>query len=113
VFPPHLWIPVPAPSTAGQRARLRVMRYWLTSGVAGGSFARGDLIAAVQGDLEAAGADDVSFEIISGVVVGVGFTLEAESAEEAERLACEMLWVTSLERVGLLSVSELDAVVLV
>jgi hypothetical protein len=82
------------------------MRYYVASGVAGGSFARSNLIAEVQDDLAAAGADDVSFEIVSGVLVGVVFALEADSAEDAERVACEMMWTTSLERVGQLVVSE-------
>ena len=74
--------------------------------MAGGSFARGNVLAAVQDDLAAAGVDDVSFEIVSGVLVGVGFVVEAESAEDAERLACEAMWATSLERVGLPAVTE-------
>jgi hypothetical protein len=86
--------------------RLEVVRYDVVSGVAGGSFVRGTVLASVQDDLAAAGVEDVSFEIVSGVLVGVGFVVEAESIEDAERLACEVMWATSLERVGLPAVSE-------
>jgi hypothetical protein len=89
-----------------------VVRYYVASGVAGGNFARGNLIAGVQDHLEAVGAEDVSFEIVSGVLVGVGFALEAKNADAAVQLAREILWTTSFELVGLLSVSELDAIAL-
>ena len=85
-----------------------MVRYDVVSGVAGGSFARGTVLVSVQDDLAAAGVEDVSFEIVSGVLVGVGFVVEAESIEDAERLACEVMWATSLERVGLPAVSERD-----
>ena len=84
-----------------------VVRYYVAIGVAGGSFARASPIAAARDELLAAGATEVSFEVVSGVLVSVGFAVEAESADDAELLACELLWATSLERVGPVAVAEL------
>jgi hypothetical protein len=51
------------------------------------------------------GADDVSLEIVSGVLVGIGFSIDAETIERAATRAGEILWATSLERVGQLEIA--------
>ena len=76
------------------------MRYYAVTGVAGSGFATTKLLTAIRADLVAVGAIDVNLEIVSGVVVGVGFAFDAETAEQASERARQMLWATSLERVG-------------
>ena len=81
------------------------MLFYAVTGVAGGGFATGKRLAAVRADLVAAGAAEVDLEIVSGVVVGVGFAFAAETVEQAGERARQMLWVTSLERVGQLEIA--------
>ena len=81
------------------------MRYYAVTGVAGSGFATAKLLTAIRADLVSAGATDVNLEIVSGVVVGVGFAFDAETADEADERAREMLWATSLERVGQLEIA--------
>jgi hypothetical protein len=73
--------------------------------VAGGSFATATRLAAIEAELAAAGADDVSLEIVSGVLVGIGFSVDVETVEQAGKRAEEVLWVSSLERVGPLEIA--------
>ena len=54
----------------------------------------------IGAELAAAGADDVSLEIVSGVLVGIGFSVDVETVEQAGKRAEEVLWVSSLEHVG-------------
>ena len=79
--------------------------FYAVTGVAGGGFATAKLLAAVRADLVAAGATEVDLEIVSGVVVGVGFAFDAETVEQADARARQMLWATSLERVGQLEIA--------
>jgi hypothetical protein len=74
--------------------------YYATTGVAGGGFATGKRLAQIKAELAAAGVDDVSLEIVSGVLVGVGFSIDAETVEQAEERGEEALRASSLERVG-------------
>ena len=71
----------------------------------GGSFATAKRLAAIEAELAAAGADDVSLEIVSGVLVGIGFSVDAETVEKARKRAEEVLWASSLERVGPLEIA--------
>lgn len=82
-----------------------MVRYYAVTEVAGGGFATAKLITAIRADLVAAGATDVNLEIVSGVVVGVGFTFDAETVEKAGERAQQMLWETSLERLGQLEIA--------
>ena len=81
------------------------VRYYAVTGVAGSGFATAKLLTAVQAKLVAAGATDVNLEIVSGVVVGVGFAFDAETVEGARERAQQMLWATSLDRVGQLEIA--------
>ena len=81
------------------------MRYYAVTGVAGSGFATAKLLTAIRAELVAAGATDVNLEIVSGVVVGVGFCFDAETVERATERARQMLWATSLERVGQLEIA--------
>jgi hypothetical protein len=45
-------------------------------------------------------------EIVSGVVVSIGFSIEAETVDRAATRAEEILWATSLDRVGPLEIAE-------
>lgn len=81
------------------------MRYYAVTGVASGSFATGKRLAEIEAGLAAAGADDVSLEIVSGVIVGIAFSIDAATVEKAGTRAEEVLWATSLERVGLLEIA--------
>jgi hypothetical protein len=47
----------------------------------------------------------VSLEIVSGVLVGIGFSIDAVTIEKAGKRAEEVLWATSLERVGPLEIA--------
>jgi hypothetical protein len=44
-------------------------------------------------------------EIVSGVLVGIGFSIDAVTTEKAGLRAEEVLWATSLERVGPLEIA--------
>ena len=81
------------------------VRYYVVTGVAGGNLATGERLAATETAFAAAGAEDLSLEIVSGVLVGIGFSIDAESVEEAGRRAAEVLWAALLERVGLLEIA--------
>ena len=81
------------------------MRFYAVSEVAGGSFATVTRLAEIEAELAAAGADDVSLEIVSGVLVGIGFSIDAVTIEKAGKRAEEVLWATSLERVGPLEIA--------
>ncbi len=81
------------------------VRYYATTGVAGSGFATAKLLTAIRADLVAAGATDVNLEIVSGVVVGVGFAFDAETPDQADERARQILWATSLERVGQLEIA--------
>ncbi len=83
------------------------MRYDVVTEVAGGSFATKTRLAEIEADLAAAGAHDLSMEIVSGVLVGIGFSIDAETVDKAGTRADEILWATSLERVGLLKIGAL------
>jgi hypothetical protein len=52
----------------------------------------------------------LNLEIVSGIVVGVAFTFEADSVEQAGERARQMLWTTSLDSVGRLDVASPIAV---
>ena len=81
------------------------MRFHAVTEVAGGSFATTTRLAQIEGELAEAGAGDVSLEIVSGVLVGIGFSIDAATAEKAGMRAEEVLWATSLERVGTLEIA--------
>jgi hypothetical protein len=81
------------------------VRFYAVTGVAGGSFATGKRLAEIEAELAAAGAGDVSLEIVSGVLVGIGFSIKAETLDKAGTRAEEVLWGTSLERVGPLEIA--------
>ncbi|MGZ6563167.1 MAG: hypothetical protein ACXVH3_25735 [Solirubrobacteraceae bacterium] len=81
------------------------MRFYAVTGVAGGSFATRKHLEEIEAELAAAGADDVSLEIVSGVLVGIGFSIDAETVDRAGTRAEEVLWATSLERVGPLEIA--------
>ena len=78
------------------------VRCYVVTEVAGGSFATATRFAAMEAEL---GADDVSLEIVSGVLVGIGFSVDVETVEQAGKRAEEVLWVSSLERVGPLEIA--------
>ena len=84
---------------------LGLVLFYAVTGVAGGGFATTKLLAAIRADLVAAGGTDVKLEIISGVVVGLRFAFDAETVEQADERARQMLWATSLERVGQLEIA--------
>ncbi len=81
------------------------MRYFAATEVTDGSFTTAVRLEEIQAELAHAGADDVSLEIVSGVLVGIGFSIDAETTAGAETRAGEILWATSLERVGLLEIA--------
>ena len=81
------------------------MRFHAVTEVAVGGFATATRLAQIEAELAAAGADDVSLEIVSGVLVGIGFSIDAVTAEKAGKRAEEVLWATSLERVGPLEIA--------
>ena len=81
------------------------MRYYAATEVTDGSFTTALRLEEIQAELTLAGADDVSLEIVSGVLVGIGFSIDAETIARAETRAEEILWATSLERVGLLEIA--------
>ena len=83
------------------------MRYFAATEVTDGSFTTAVRLEEIQAELALAGADDASLEIVSGVLVGIGFSIEAETIERAATRAGEILWATSLERVGLLEIAVL------
>jgi hypothetical protein len=76
------------------------VRFHAVTEVAGVSFATAARLVQVEAELAKAGADDVSLEIVSGVLVGIGFCIDAVTIEIAGKRAEEVLWATSLERVG-------------
>ena len=82
------------------------MRYYVVTGVAGASFATASRLTEIEAELAAFGAHDVTLEIVSGVLVSIGFSIEAETFEKARIRAEEVVWATSLERVGLLEIAE-------
>ena len=82
-----------------------MVRFHAVTEVAGGSFATATRLAQIEAELAAAGADDVSLEIVSGVLVGIGFSIDAVTIEKAGMRAEEVLWATSLERVGPLEIA--------
>jgi hypothetical protein len=75
-----------------------------------GDFATGTLLSAIETEFAEAGVAEVFPEIVSGVVVAVAFVVEAESVEEAEESAREILLRTSLEPLGPLKMGGLAAV---
>ena len=81
------------------------MRYHAVTEVAGSGFSTATLLAAIQADLVAAGATDVNLEIVSGILVGVGFALDAETVEQAYEQAQQMLLEITLEHVGQLEIA--------
>ena len=81
------------------------MRYYVVTGVAGASFATGKRLAEIEAGLAAAGADDVSLEIVSGVLVRIGFSIDVDTVDKAGTRAEEVIWATSLERVGPLEIA--------
>ena len=81
------------------------MRFHAVTEVAGGSFATATRLAQIEAELAEAGAGDVSLEIVSGVLVGIGFSIDAVTIEKAGMRAEEVLWATSLERVGPLEIA--------
>ena len=84
--------------------------YYAVTGVAGGGFATEKLRTAIRDGLAAVGATDVNLEIVSGIVVGVGFAFEADSVDQAGERARQMLWTTSLDCVGRLEIASPIAV---
>jgi len=44
-------------------------------------------------------------KIVSGVLVGIGFSIEAETVDRAGTRVDEILWASSLERVGPLEIA--------
>ena len=91
---------------SGRRcASIVVVRFHAATGVAGGGFATGRHLAEIEAELAAAGAEDVSMEIVSGVLVGIGFSIGAETVDKAGTRAEEVLWAASLERVGPLEIA--------
>jgi hypothetical protein len=83
-----------------------VVGYYVATGVAGASFATRNRLAEIEAGLAAAGAENVCFEIVSGILVSIGFSIEAETVDRAATRAEEILWATSLERVGPLEIAE-------
>jgi hypothetical protein len=81
------------------------MRYYAVTEVAGDSFATTRRLEEIQAGLGSAGADDVSLKIVSGVLVGIGFSIEAETVDRAGTRVDEILWASSLERVGRLDIA--------
>ena len=84
-----------------------MVRHEVVTGVAGGNFATKARLAEIEADLAAVGAHDLSLEIVSGVLVGIGFSIDAEDVDSAGTRAEEILWATSLERVGPLKIAAL------
>lgn len=80
--------------------------YYVATGVAGASFATRNRLAEIEAGLARAGADNVSLEIVSGVLVSIGFSIDADTVDKAATRAEEILWATSLERVGPLEIAE-------
>ena len=80
------------------------MRYYAVTEVADDSFATTKRLEEIQAELVSAGTDDVSLEIVSGVLVGIGFSIEAETVDRAATRVEEILWATSLQRVGPLEI---------
>jgi hypothetical protein len=81
------------------------VHFHATTEVTGGSFATATRLAQIEAELAEAGAADVSLEIVSGVLVGIGFSIDAVTTEKAGLRAEEVLWATSLERVGPLEIA--------
>jgi hypothetical protein len=81
------------------------VRFHAATEVAGVSFATATRLAQIEAELAKAGADDVSLEIVSGVLVSIGFSIDAVTIEKAGQRAEEVLWATSLERVGPLEIA--------
>ena len=81
------------------------MRYFAETEVTDGSFTTAARLEEIQAELALAGADDASLEIVSGVLVGIVFSIDAETTARAETRAEEILWATSLERVGRLKIA--------
>ena len=77
----------------------------MATDVTDGSFTTVARLEEIQAELALAGADDVSFEIVSGVLVGISFSIDAQTIAGAETRAEEILWATSLERVGLFEIA--------
>ena len=59
------------------------MRFYAVAEVADDSFTTTTRLEEIQAELGSAGADDVSLEIVSGVLVGIGFSIEAETVDRA------------------------------
>ena len=76
------------------------MRYYAVTEVADDSFTTTKRLEEIQAELGLAGADDVSLEIVSGVLVGIGFSIEAETVDRAGTRVEEILWAASLQRAG-------------
>lgn len=69
------------------------MRYYVVTGVvAGAAFASGKRLAGIEAGLTAAGADDISLEIVSGVLVRIGFSIDADTVDKAGTRADEVIW---------------------
>ena len=81
------------------------MRFHAVTEVTGGSFATATRLAQIEAELAEAGAGDVSLEIVSGVLVAIGFSIDAATIEKAGMRAEEVIWATSLERVGPLEIA--------
>jgi hypothetical protein len=81
------------------------MRFYAVAEVADDSFTTTTRLEEIQAELGSTGAGDVSLEIVSGVLVGIGFSIEAETVDRAATRAEEILWATSLQRVGPLEIA--------
>lgn len=86
------------------------MRYHAVTEITDGSFTTASRVEEIQTELVSAGADDVSLEIVSGVLVGIGFSIDADTIDRAGTRVEEILWATSLVRVGLLEIAVLATV---
>jgi hypothetical protein len=87
------------------------MRYYAMTEVADDSFTTTTTrLEEIRAELGSAGADEVSLEIVSGVLVGIGFSIEAETVNRARTRVEEILWAISLQRVGSVEIAAPAAV---
>jgi 6-phosphogluconate dehydrogenase (decarboxylating) len=85
------------------------VRYHASTEIADARFTSAARLEEIEAELVSAGAADVSFEIVSGVLVGVGFSIKADTIDRAWTRVEEILWAASLERVGPLDIAELGS----
>jgi hypothetical protein len=86
------------------------VRYHAATEISDGRFATAARREEVHAELASAGAGDILLEILSGVLVGIRFSIDVYAAARAATRVEEILWATSLVRVGPLEIADLAAV---